>query len=152
MGAKVVQVLRAPDGRALFNFQEGFTVRSKSVSQDIADGKLKGLAVRLFSLMEVRSVDSGLRIRHVNRVPDTQRVMAAALGVSEQSLSRALRELIQMGYVFKAREPDGRLYLFLDARRVTSGGASSHAAVLRRQAEQRRSNVHQLRGADGVAP
>lgn len=135
-------------GRPLVKFPEGFSFVSNVAFQSIASGELSGEALRVFAFM-------ALHCKRSNRFEGTQRWMAASLGMLEQNVSRAVRELVKLRFVIRVTEPNGERHLYLDARRQWRGSAESHQAGLDKQARQRerdaRANVRALRSQADAA-
>lgn len=103
---------------------------SHAVWIDVLDGKLKGTALRVLSFVAAR-VDMR------NRCYWTQSAVAEEMGLSRQAASKAFRELVELGYVFRVREPEGMRIWMLDARRMYRGAGSRHRTIVERQAKLR---------------
>jgi hypothetical protein len=121
---------------------EGFSVVSMLVFDSIVSGELRGLPLRLWVLMLRRSHAAGRSMGAVQRVADTQKMMAELLGVHQPDVSNALRELQRLGFVYRAPGDDGRRYWWVDARKAFNGSAKSHSHVLERQRVARRKAGH----------
>lgn len=147
-----VRVLVRAESYALapYKFAEGFMVTSRHLFDELASGKLTGDRMRVFARMCSVSLVSRSRTM-LNRVSPTQAKLAEDLNMQRSHVSRAVAWLVENGYLVRMRdEAEGRVYLYIDARRTFGGAARQHAGTLERQAKARRSNVHQLRGGDAV--